>query len=397
MHPLDLLAVGLYGASAGAAALAAVLVALRRPYAKAYGAMAACFGVLALNAAANTLDLVAPDRPAWLEFAPVVLLASIVPLMSLAVEDLVSDKPLVWRRRDLLPFTLAACLGLCVVSAAIFPADPRSGSVVGLLVFVGVCAVLVQATVSLGLIMWRVARLGPRLRRVFASTERRELAWLQLVAVLVATNWAMTVAYNLGLWQGSDLAFSLIGLTTIILMASFWVRQSPVFQVDELFPGRVEVPDDGSGRDANVDDRGKYERSLLDEERLARIARKIEAAFRGDRLYLEPDLSLRKLSTRLAVSENHLSQTFTRRLDMSFYHYVNRWRVEEAKRLLLTTDANVLNIAHDVGFNSRSAFYNAFRTVTGESPVTFRKRADVGGERDGSGAAIDRDRIGTRR
>jgi AraC-like DNA-binding protein len=82
---------------------------------------------------------------------------------------------------------------------------------------------------------------------------------------------------------------------------------------------------------------------------------------------------------------------------MSFYHYVNRWRVEEAKRLLLTTDANVLNIAHDVGFNSRSAFYNAFRTVTGESPVTFRKRADVGGERDGSGAAIDRDRIGTRR
>jgi len=80
---------------------------------------------------------------------------------------------------------------------------------------------------------------------------------------------------------------------------------------------------------------------------------------------------LRKLAEETGVKERHLSQTFTRKFSASFFDYVNEWRVEEAKRLL-ATDTTITAIAFESGFNSRSAFYNAFKKRTGHNPGDFR-------------------------
>jgi len=53
---------------------------------------------------------------------------------------------------------------------------------------------------------------------------------------------------------------------------------------------------------------------------------------------------------------------------------VNRHRIEHAKRLLRESpDCNVLTIALDSGFNSKSAFHIAFRRSTGTTPSNFRQ------------------------
>lgn len=92
--------------------------------------------------------------------------------------------------------------------------------------------------------------------------------------------------------------------------------------------------------------------------------------------YLEGDLVLPQLAQQLGISANYLSQVINEQLKVNFYDFVNGYRVEEAMRLMRDTakeKANILNIALDSGFNSKSAFYTAFKKATSMTPTQFRK------------------------
>jgi AraC-like DNA-binding protein len=61
---------------------------------------------------------------------------------------------------------------------------------------------------------------------------------------------------------------------------------------------------------------------------------------------------------------------------MSFFDYLNKYRVQYAMTLLGTTGQQssvILNIAFAVGFNSNSAFYAAFKKCVGQTPAQYRK------------------------
>ena len=76
-----------------------------------------------------------------------------------------------------------------------------------------------------------------------------------------------------------------------------------------------------------------------------------------DKLYLDPDLSLPKLAEQLETSVNHLSQAINVGLEMTFFDYVNQYRINDAMEIL--RDGNqrfpaILDFALSVGFNSTS-------------------------------------------
>jgi AraC-like DNA-binding protein len=61
---------------------------------------------------------------------------------------------------------------------------------------------------------------------------------------------------------------------------------------------------------------------------------------------------------------------------MNFNTFVNTYRVEEVKRLLVDyPEKTVLQIAHEAGFNSKSSFYDSFTRFTGLTPVEYRKNS----------------------
>ena len=66
---------------------------------------------------------------------------------------------------------------------------------------------------------------------------------------------------------------------------------------------------------------------------------------------------------------------------MSLREYINERRVEEAKRLLLSTTKTVSEIACEVGFENISYFSTVFHKFTGLPPVDWRSTA--GGTRQG--------------
>jgi len=92
--------------------------------------------------------------------------------------------------------------------------------------------------------------------------------------------------------------------------------------------------------------------------------------------YLDNELSLPKLADLFHSNTHQLSFLINKGFNENFNDFVNRYRVEESKKLLKNSNLNHLNmvgIALEAGFNSKTAFNSAFKKFTGYTPTAFRK------------------------
>lgn len=199
-------------------------------------------------------------------------------------------------------------------------------------------------------------------KRLYSNLEKRSLDWLKLLLATWALGWFVFVITD-ALWLagispvGAGAASAVFEAAMFCTFAHFALNQPTLYEgLDE----RTEVAAD--------------RQPILSTDHMARIAEKLEAAMAGQRLYKDSDLSLRRLSDATSIKENYLSETFSQHLRTNFYDYVNGYRVSEAKSLLENTDINILNIAYDVGFNSRSTFNSAFKKLAGMPPSIYRSR-----------------------
>lgn len=90
--------------------------------------------------------------------------------------------------------------------------------------------------------------------------------------------------------------------------------------------------------------------------------------------YANSSLSLNQAAEHIGISPSYLSRLFRQEIGASFVDYVNNVRVEEAKKLLRTTDKIIRDIAFDTGFNSEQNFYRIFKKRTNLSPGEYRNR-----------------------
>lgn len=72
---------------------------------------------------------------------------------------------------------------------------------------------------------------------------------------------------------------------------------------------------------------------------------------------------------------NYLIPLFKRNCGMGLWEYVQRLRISHAQRLLLMSDAKILDVAYDSGFASASRFYECFNRLCGQTPKDYRRQA----------------------
>lgn len=121
----------------------------------------------------------------------------------------------------------------------------------------------------------------------------------------------------------------------------------------------------------------KYEKSSLTAENSEKYLNKLLNIMETEKPFLNNDLTLQKLSEKLSISPHHLSQIINERMNQNFFDFINSYRIEEAKILLLDKRGElltVLAIAEEVGFNSKSAFNIAFKKYTSMTPTQFKKQ-----------------------
>lgn len=96
-----------------------------------------------------------------------------------------------------------------------------------------------------------------------------------------------------------------------------------------------------------------------------------------ERLFIDPDIRLTTLSDSLSESPNNVSQIINQYFEQNFYDFINTYRINEAKKIIKSEQYSHLTIEAigiDVGFKSKSTFYNSFKKNTLLTPLEFKKK-----------------------
>jgi len=94
--------------------------------------------------------------------------------------------------------------------------------------------------------------------------------------------------------------------------------------------------------------------------------------------HLAESMTLEAVAGAVNVSPFHFCKIFKRATGLTFTDFVNRARVEKAKRMLMKPAARITEVAYDVGFQSLSHFNRSFRRIASESPTEYRGRMKDG-------------------
>ena len=146
------------------------------------------------------------------------------------------------------------------------------------------------------------------------------------------------------------------------------IRQKEIFTISakerELV---IEVSEDTSNT------RNK----LISDSELEVLKKQLSKLMVTEHPFLNPDLKLEGLAQAMAISPHHLSYLINEGFGENFFQFVNKYRVNKVKELLLSEKfekLSIMGIAGESGFNSKTSFYTTFKKITGQTPSEFRKK-----------------------
>lgn len=118
----------------------------------------------------------------------------------------------------------------------------------------------------------------------------------------------------------------------------------------------------------------RYERSVIAGLNTDAIQNRLDELMNDEKIYKDADLNLQTLASHLSITPHQLSRLLNEQLKVSFRNYVNAYRVDEAKRLLVTNrKMSISMVCYEAGFGSYSTFHGAVKEVTGMSPQELRE------------------------
>ena len=119
----------------------------------------------------------------------------------------------------------------------------------------------------------------------------------------------------------------------------------------------------------------KYEDSRISPLQLAQNLDLIKSIITDERLFLDKDLSLAKISEKTQLPPRTISLTLNQMANQNFVDFINSYRIECFKESIRQESSNnytIVAIAENCGFKSSSVFYAAFRKQTGITPRQYK-------------------------
>ena len=205
-----------------------------------------------------------------------------------------------------------------------------------------------------------------------ASNEKIDLLWLKsflLILLVVLVVWFNLIFFNIPFLRHFTPLFYLI---SVFFLAYFSLKQKEVFEFDATEIGNLSEIIHPKNPVAK--------QKRLNESQMAMLNEKLTELMTVDQLFLDNALSLPVLARSLGATSNETSYLINEIYQDNFYNFINQYRVEEAKKLLLSDEfqkRNIIGIAYQSGFNSKTAFHLAFKKYTGQSPTDFIKQNGI--------------------
>lgn len=117
-----------------------------------------------------------------------------------------------------------------------------------------------------------------------------------------------------------------------------------------------------------------------DDEKIKAIYRQIVEMFEAEEVYKDSEITLPGLAEKLGTNEKYISQAVNKYSDTNFSGFVNKYRIEEAKKLLADpafSHYSIESVSKKCGFSRRITFTRVFKSMTELSPTAYRKMAET--------------------
>jgi AraC-like DNA-binding protein len=201
-------------------------------------------------------------------------------------------------------------------------------------------------------------------RQELSNTENVSLSWVRFFMTVFLT---VNLFFLFGLFAAIHLrpeSWIWTSVGVILSMSIFAIGYKGILQKD-IFDSAAIASDRGHVLP-------KVQEDKVDPGQVEKLVK-----FMTDgKPFLDSELSLSTLSKAIGVNRNQLSQLINNGVGENFYDFVNRYRVEEVKRLMSDPQKqnyNLLGIALEAGFKSKSTFNLIFKRFTGLTPTEYKK------------------------
>lgn len=240
----------------------------------------------------------------------------------------------------------------------------------------------VQATAYL-LASWiALRRYARKIEGYFSDVERIDLRWLMGMVLAHAAVWSIVIAGRVLDTAGVAPA-SLEGLSQAVQVGSALVVFATGY-VSLWQPELFEKAQAARAAEPAPRPLPKYQRNRVDDREAAELVRKLTAQMTDRKPYRDGALTLQALADAVGATPHTLSQVLNLHLRKSFFAFVNSYRTEELMAALddpAQSHRGVLELALEVGFNSKSTLNSFFKRYTGVTPTEFRLSRSAAGTR----------------
>lgn len=248
------------------------------------------------------------------------------------------------------------------------PVNATVSRYIGLLMSVVIKVQLLACWILAYRLLWKHRR---HIVMTTASTEGVSLWWLRYL--LWGVGGMMLLWFNQffrgSTWVGQ---FTAQGYLVAIYVAGYFsLRQK------EVYRGEVE---DKKALQAlfTTPQKGEETPPRLSGEQMDLLKAKLDLLMNTSKPYTDNELGLPQLARQMELSVHELSFLLNKGYGQNFFQFINTYRVQRAKELLLSEKhdhLSILGIAFEAGFNSKTTFNTTFRKTVGQSPSVFRRAA----------------------
>ncbi len=206
----------------------------------------------------------------------------------------------------------------------------------------------------------------------FSDIQEISLLWLQFLVIGLGLVWCLVI-----ITQSDSLIYQAVAIF-VILIGFFGVQQKNIFNKPSVSNAFKPSPSNlGNAVERKAVEKEKYKSSGLSPELSNEHFQQLTKLMQEEKLYTNASLSLGDLAHALELHPNYLSQIINEKGGKSFYDFVNNYRVQEFKSLLVLPENKnftLMTLAYDCGFNSKSSFNRYFKKLTGQTPSQFAKQ-----------------------
>ncbi|MEP1095122.1 MAG: helix-turn-helix domain-containing protein [Cyclobacteriaceae bacterium] len=193
----------------------------------------------------------------------------------------------------------------------------------------------------------------------FSNVEGMDASWLKVIVWIFAIILIFITIAVPSLIHG--IGFATYKTTSAIFysLILFFIAFKGIRQ---RVPEEVEVPIESNS-------------IVVDDQTIQLQKEKLLSHIEKNKPFLNPELTLTDLAKQMGISRNQLSQVINVGVGDNFYNFINKFRVDEVKRLIKedpTRQYKLISLANDAGFNSKSSFNNIFKKTTGLTPSEYR-------------------------